>query len=407
MPGTLFHCRLVRAITALLVLGSVVACDDRADKSSASGGNQRNSENAARGEKRGEAKEEKEGKGVKLDDEAARRAGLKVERVELAHYAATIIAFGTVDANRNRLAKVAPPIAGRIARVAVDIGDQVQAGAVLTILESPELAELRTAYQQSMTELELARDSLERSRKLAVDGSIAQKELYRAKADYERARAGLAANQAKLATLKVGSSAPAGESPAFLSVTAPLVGTIIERAAVLGEYAQAYQPLFTTADLSVVWVETNLYDRDLGDVEVGAVATVTVNAYPDQRFTGKVGYIGNVFEKETRTAKARIEVANADGRLKPGMFADVAIEKKSRVTALRVPEEAVVLLQGQMTVFMDSGDDQYEPRPVLLGEQRDGMVVVRSGLEPGEDVVVAGAYALKARLLKSQIGDVD
>ena len=187
-------------------------------------------------------------------------------------------------------------------------------------------------------------------------------------------------------------------------MNAPLSGTVVERTAVLGEYAQAYQALFTVADLSTVWVETNLYDRDLGDVMVGAPAVVTVGAYPNQRFAGKVTYVGNILDKDTRTAVARVEVANVEGRLKPGLFANVEIEKAARRAALRLPENALVLLQGQMTAFVVRGSG-FEPRPVEIGERNGGMVVVKSGLEAGDHVVVAGAYALKAKMLKSQIGD--
>lgn len=341
---------------------------------------------------------------LELSADEIRRAGIKVELLESAERAETIAAFGTVGANRNRFARVASPVAGRLVKIDVDLGAQVATGALLATLESPELAEVRTAYQQGGTELELARINLDRSEKLSKDGSIAQKDLLRARSDYERARAALTAVEAKLTTLGVAAVAPAGTSAAFLAVNAPLSGTVVERTAVLGEYAQAYQALFTVADLSTVWVETNLYDRDLGDVMVGAPAVVTVTAYPDQRFNGKVTYVGNILDKDTRTAVARVEVANAEGRLKPGLFANVEIEKAARQAALRLPENALVLLQGQMTAFVVRGSG-FEPRPVEIGERNGGMVVVKSGLETGDHVVVAGAYALKAKMLKSQIGD--
>ena len=345
-----------------------------------------------------------EAKALQLNADEIRRAGIKVEPIEATQRAETIATFGTVGANRNRFARVTSPVAGRLVSIAVDLGAQVPAGALLATLESPELAEARTTYQQAQTELDLARTNFERAQKLSQDGSIAQKDLLRTRSDYERARAALTAVDAKLTTLGVAAVTPGGSSPAFLAVNAPVAGTVVERTAVLGEYAQAYQALFTVADLSTVWVETNLYDRDLADVAVGALATVTVGAYPDQRFDGKVTYIGNILDKDTRTAVARVEVANVDGRLKPGLFANVEIEKSQRRAALRVPENALVLLQGQMTSFV-AHDGGFEPRPVEIGERNGGMIVIKSGLEAGDQVVVAGAYALKARLLKSQIGD--
>lgn len=345
-----------------------------------------------------------EEKAIKLSVEEMSRAGIKVEPIELTERAETITAFGTVGVNRNSFARVTSPVAGRLAKIEVDLGAQVAVGALLATLESPELADVRTAYQQGRTELELARINLERSEKLSVDGTIAQKELLRTRSDYERARSALAAVEAKLTTLGVAAVTPAGTSAALLAVNAPLSGTVVERTAVLGEYAQAYQPLFTVADLSTVWVETNLYDRDLGDVAVGAPVIVTIAAYPDKRFAGKVTYVGHILDKETRTAVARIEVANVEGRLKPGLFANVEIEKAARGVALRLPENALVLLQGQMTAFVVHGNG-FEPRPVEIGERNGGMVIVKSGLEAGDQVVIAGAYALKAKLLKSQIGD--
>lgn len=348
------------------------------------------------------ASEKEHAKPLQLDEDAQRRAGIRIEKIEKADFAETLTAFGTIGPNRNSFAKVTSPVAGRVTKISVDLGTNVEGDALLAVLESPELADVRTTFQQNQTELDLAKANLDRSQKLSVDNSIAQKDLLRARADYERARVALAATQARLASLAVPATYAPGTSAAMLSVSAPFGGTVVERSAVLGEYAQAYQALFTVADLSTVWVETNLYDRDLAEVAVGAPATVSVSAYPDQRFTGKITYIGNILDKDTRTVVARIEVANADTRLKPGLFATVDIEKAAHRNALRVPEAALVLIQGQMTAFVEA-DGGFEPRPVEIGERNGGKVIVTAGLESGDRIVVAGAFALKARLLKSQL----
>ncbi len=345
-----------------------------------------------------------ESKPLDLGPEDARRAGIKTERLELADVPETVALFGTIEPDRNRLARVLPPVDGRLSRIFATVGDQVQAGSILATLDSPELASARAAYQQSQAQLGVARTSLERTRSLVAQGSIARKEQLSAVADYEKARAALNAAAAKLAVFGSSAADPPGVGPAALAVTAPFAGTVIERTAVLGEYAQAYRPLFTIADLSSVWAETNLYEHDLGSVTVGAPATATVVAYPDARFGGRVAYISSVVDQETRTVKARVEIPNPDRRLKPGMFANVLIDKARRRPVLSVPETALVLLQGQMTAFVEKGENGgFEPRPVETGERSGGQVVVKSGLEPGDEVVVSGAYALKARLLKSQI----
>lgn len=348
----------------------------------------------------------RDAKALRLSTEEARRAGIEVLRLELVDAPETVAVLGVISPNQNRIARVVPPVDGRVVKVSANLGDQVEPGVALATLESPGLGEARAAYEQARTELRLAKAELERTQSLVAEGSIARKEQLRANSAYEKAQVALNVAEAKLASLGASTAAPAGGSPATVVITAPFAGTIIEKMAVFGEYAQAYKPLFTVADLNSLWLETDLYERDLSSVAVGASATVAVAAYPNERFTGTVTYISSTLDSQTRTVKARIEIANADRRLKPGMFADALIDKAGRRPVLRIPETALVLLNGQMTAFVAAGDG-YEPRPVETGQRAAGQVVVKSGLEPGDEVVVAGAYALKARLLKSQIGDTD
>ena len=184
---------------------------------------------------------------------------------------------------------------------------------------------------------------------------------------------------------------------------APFAGTVIEKDAVLGELATPDKTLFTVADLSVLWVQAALFEKDLAMVRVGAPAEITVTAYPNELFRGRVAYIGEVFDKQTRTVRARIEVENKDARLKPDMFAHASIEAGGTTEALLLPQEAVVLLQGQPTVYVEDAHG-FEPRAVQLGARYGGRVAIEGGVAAGDLVVTAGAYALKARALKSQLG---
>jgi cobalt-zinc-cadmium efflux system membrane fusion protein len=341
-------------------------------------------------------------KPLRLDSEEARRAGIKVVRLALADLPETIAVFGTIEPNRDRLAQVVPPVAGRVVNISARRGDLVAPGAVLAVIESPEIGEARAAYRQAASELNVAKANLRRTRSLVSAGSIARKEGLRAAADYEKARATIEAASAKLASLGAAAVDPPGDPPAALAVRAPFAGTVIEKAAVLGEYVEANRVLFTIGDLSALWIETSLFERDLGRVAVAAPAAITVAAYPEERFTGKVTYISSTLDRETRAARARVEVSDPDGRLKPGMFANVRINTATHRPVLSLPDTALVLLQGQMTAFVADAEG-FEPRPVETGARSADRVVVKSGLEPGDNVVVSGAYALKARLLKSQI----
>lgn len=343
---------------------------------------------------------------LRLDPEAAERAGVRVMPVALAGYAETTTVFGTVEANRDRFTRITPPVGGRVSRVGANLGDQVAAGAALVTLESTELGEARAAHHQAQTEVGVARAHVERTQDLVRIGAIAQRDAQRARVDLEKAQAILSAAAGRLSNLGVGPAPVNGAPSNSLAVTAPFGGTVIEKAAVSGAYAQPYQSLFTIADLGSLWIETNLYDRDLGDVGLHARATVTVDAYPERRFTGRVTYISSLLDPSTRTVKARVEVDNADLSLKPGMFANVRIERDAMAMVMRVPETALVLVHGQMTAFVQHGDG-FEPRPVETGERVNGDVTVRSGLVPGETVVVSGAYLLKARMLTALLGGMD
>ncbi len=338
-----------------------------------------------------------------LSAEETQTAGIKVQKLELQEKTEQVVVTATIQANQSQLAHVAPRVPGRIVKVNASLGDKVKLGQTLALLDSIELGEARSSYLQAVSEAALAQAGFDRAQRLNADNIIPEKEFLRARAEQEKARAVLRAAADKLRMMGVD---PGKLSGSIFPITAPFAGTVIEKRAVLGELAPPDQPLFTVADLSVLWIESDLFDKDLAKVKLGMQASVTVSAYPDEVFKGRLTYISSVMDKDTRTVKARIEVPNPDGRLKLEMFATTAIHTGSGAKALIVPEEAVLLVLGQPTVFV-SERGGFEPRAVAVGERAQGRIVIKSGVAAGENVVVGGAYALKARLLKSQIGDSD
>ncbi len=345
--------------------------------------------------------QEKQGAGklLTLSAEEIQTAGIKVQKLELQEKAEQITVTATIQANQDRLAHVAPRVPGSIVKVSANLGDKVKTGQALALLDSIELGEARSAYLQAASEAALAGANFERAQRLHADNIIPEKDYLRARAEHEKARAALRAASDKLRMMGVN---PEKLTGSVFPLTAPFAGTIIEKKAVLGELAAPDQSLFTVADLSNLWIESDLFEKDLGKVRVGAQATVTLSAYPGDVFKGRLTYISSTMDKETRTVKARVEVPNTGGRLKPEMFATVAIDTEVSAKALTVPEGAVLLLQGQPTVFVAERGG-FEPRAVEVGERAQGYAVLKSGVAAGENVVVGGAYALKARLLKSQI----
>jgi len=342
---------------------------------------------------------------VKLSDAEASQAGVKAEALAEQQLADTLTVTATVEAQRERIAHVLPRIPGRIASVSAKLGDVVKQGQVLATLDSIEAGEAYSAYAQALAEANVAKAAYERAERLHADQIIAGKEYQRAKGEYQKTQAQVQGAAGKLRMLGVSPADGArGATNSSVPVTAPLRGTVIERKAVLGELAKTEAALFVVADLSKVWLEANIGEADLGRVRIGATARARFAGRPDEVFQGKVSHLGAVLEKETRTAKAIVELDNPKGFLRPQMFASVDIETGTARKAMVVPESAVTLVQGLPTVFVEEAAG-FAARPVELGTRSGGKVTIKSGVAAGDLVVTEGVYALKARLLKSQIGE--
>lgn len=344
-----------------------------------------------------------EGGPLQLTDAEIASSGIKVEAVAEQDVHDHVTLTATIQPNRDRLAHVAPRVSGRITKVNANLGQQVKQGQSLAVIDSIDLGEAHSAYLQAESDVRLTQANFDRIDNLYTEQIVTQKDYLNARADNEKAKAALRSARDKLRMLGVtpkdGSTAVSG-----FGLTAPFSGTIIEKEAVLGELAQPETSLFTVADLSVVWIEADLYEKDLSKVKIGAEADVTVSAYPDESFKGRLTYISNSVDKASRTLKARVEVTNTDGRLKPEMFATAEISTSGSIKAMVVPTDAVILMQGKSVVFVRDADG-FEPRNIELGEKLSHGVIVKSGLNSGDAVVVSGAYAIKARALKSEIGE--
>ena len=342
---------------------------------------------------------------IKLAPEEIQRAGIRTEALEDAEVRDELVVTATVKPNQDAVVRMAPRVPGRLVQAPARLGDTVKAGQVLAILDSIEVGEAHSAYLLTITESRLAATALERAERLHADQIIATKEYQRIRAEHDKARAHLAAATDKLRMLGVPARGVPGESAvSTFPLTSPIAGVVIEKKARIGELARPDDPVFTIANLSVLWIEADIVEKDLARVRQGAEAKVSVTAYPNTIFAGKVTYLGAVMDKETRTVRARIEVPNPKGELKPEMFATATIATDSTRKVLALPESAVTLIQGLPTVFIEEGEG-FEARPIEIAERVGSRVIVKSGVKAGELIVVEGVYALKARQLKSQIGE--
>ena len=190
-----------------------------------------------------------------------------------------------------------------------------------------------------------------------------------------------------------------------LELKAPIDGVIIERKASIGELVGKDNAIFTISDPTDLWVIAEIKERDIGAVKVGQAASFSVISYPTDRFNGKVVRVGNVVEAESRTLEVRIEVQNRDGRLKPGMFADVEIVTDVMQGVLVISDEALQTDEDNQIVFVSLGDLKFEKRVVKPGLERGGRLQVLEGLKEGEKVVTEGSFILKSEMLKGEMGE--
>jgi multidrug efflux pump subunit AcrA (membrane-fusion protein) len=190
-----------------------------------------------------------------------------------------------------------------------------------------------------------------------------------------------------------------------LELKSPIDGVIVDRKASVGELVSKEKEIFTISDPTDLWVIAEIKERDIGAVKVGQDASFTVLAYPDETFRGKVVRIGNVVETESRTVEARVEVNNADGRLKPGMFADVEIVTTVLQDAVVISDKALQTEEDNQIVFVALNGNKFQKRAVKIGMEQRGRVQVLEGLKVGENVVTDGSFILKSEMLKGELGE--
>ncbi len=368
-------------------------------------------------ESKGKSEDKKEGeaapqgetpKTVSMTLEKQKEHGVVVAAAKQERLAGIINATGKVEVNGDRIAHVSPRIAGKIAAVKASLGDSVASGQALVMLDSVELGEAINRYLQSKTRLSLVKNNLARVNTLVEKKIAARKDILQAETDYQMA---LAENHTDEERLVLYGLSPAGlDGPGhkrqLLPVRSPIGGVITEKHAIAGELADPSKNLYTVADLSSVWVMVDINEKDLSKVRKGQNAIVTVGAFPDLNFPGRISNIADVVDDASRTVKARIEVQNTGRKLKPEMFASVELALPADAPpVLAVPEDALQEMEGKKVLFVTENGTEFEPRPIALGRASGGLVEVTGGLKEGERYAAKGGFLLKSELKKSELGE--
>lgn len=362
-----------------------------------------------------------------LTPEMQRKFGVRFAKAEVRALGQTIQATGSVQANGSRTAHIRALARGRIDNVYVRLGDRVQAGQRVLTYDNVELGEAIGEYLSALAELqkaaaetEVSKRALERARNLVDLGAVARAELQRREAEYKSALATIESRKAGAAKIEeklhrfgmidaeIGKFDPRQgleyhRERSHSTLTAPFAGVVTQFNAAPGETVGTDE-LMTVADLSTVWVQADVYEKDIHSVREGQQADVVVASYPDRIFNGKISYIGDVLDPTTRTAKVRVEVPNPQDLLKLEMFAAVRIPTADTRPALAIPAEAVQNVRGAAAAFVPAGGGRFEKRPLRLGRRSGDWVEVIEGLKAGDTVVTEGSFLLKSEAGKSELG---
>lgn len=339
---------------------------------------------------------------VRLPDSALEAVGIKVEKAKSQECRSGLKAMGKVLAPQPQTAIVSHPFSARVAETHVQIGDWVEKGQALIGLESHEIGDAKSELYKALADLELARLNLDREGRLLKDGIGVKKDYLAAEAAFKIAQSNAEAAHKKLHVLgfteeQVKEMIDTHQISPTITLFSPIKGKVVATKAVLGAPVDQSTEIMTIIDPTLLWVDAEVYEKDIAKVKIGQQAEIGVPAYPGEVFRGKISYIGDLVDEETRTITVRAEVGNDDHRLKPGMFADVNILLDESYQMLVVPLAAVLEEGNQKIVFIRE-KDHYVCREVQTGPVDEGYQQIVSGLKAGDEVVVQGNHELKSKL---------
>jgi cobalt-zinc-cadmium efflux system membrane fusion protein len=324
---------------------------------------------------------------------------------------------GQIQLDTTRTVDVVPTGSGRVERVVKQLGEEVEKGEVLAVIHSAEFGQAKASFLEVQAKLELAQATFSREKELYEKEVSSQADYLSALNGVKAAEANYAAAEKRLRLFGLEAEQIAAiknekENGNFaeLILRAPRAGTIIKQNISTGKLVENTESLYTVADLSNVWIWCDVYEKDLAILheqfakEKTMKAKVHVKAFEGVEFEGTVDLIGSLMDEHTRTVKVRIQAANPEDKLKPGMFADVEISVPFEEQMTVIPRSAVLNDDGRAFVFQHLKDDLWLRRDVILGKSQDGFVEVVDGLSKGSEIVSGGAFMLKSDILREKMG---
>ena len=346
---------------------------------------------------------------VRLTDVELEEFQIDIETAASGTLSVNVSFPGEIKINEDRFAHIVPRITGFVHSVRKSVGDDVFAGEVLAVLDSRDLADIKSDYLAGLERLELAQATFEREEKLYQKKISSEQEFLQARQGLAEAHIALRSARQKLLALGLTESYienlpdQAEHALVHYELTAPLSGVVVEKHISQGEALSADAEAFAIADLRTVWVDLNVFQKDLDLVREGQQVDI-VTTGGQLRGQGTIHYIRPLVGEETRTVIARIVLENTGGRWKPGLFVNGSIAIEAIVAPIVVPRSALITMDDRVVVFVQT-DEGFTPHRVTVGRENDTQAEITNGLDSGMQYVARGGFALKAELEKSELGE--
>ncbi len=346
---------------------------------------------------------------VKLSAESIKQIKLETETVSLKPFTGYLTIPAKVITNQDNEAQIGSLVQGRVHKVFVKVGDFVKAGEVLMTVEGLDVGEIKAGFLIAKAVLDYTKANYERQKKLFDEKIGSQKALLESQAEYEKALVEYKAEDKKIHSVglsdedvtdgKMSEEHTSGTLPIKSSIN----GVVVERNVVMGQFVDATTNAFKVININTVWVDGQIYEKDITKINQKTSALFTTATYQSEKFNGRIIYIGQTVDEQSRTITLRGEFNNSKSKLKPQMFGELRIPVSSNAKAFMIPEESVVKESGLDYVFVQTSDTTFERRKVIVGSSVDNRVEIKEGLKVGEKVSTKGVFYLKSELKKDEL----
>ncbi len=351
---------------------------------------------------------------VQLSAEALKRGQIETAEATTHTLRQTLEAPGRLAFNEDLTVRAGTIVGGRVTRVLATVGDYVKKGQALVYLHSHELidargaeAKAKAAVNEKEKALAYAKAEAERAERLLEAKALSKREHAHAQANVNAAQGELELAKAELtraAEFLEHLSVP-HDSHDDIVISAPISGVVTKRNVSVGAVVSEATDIMLVADLSTLWAIAAVPESQAASVRLGQSVEAKIAAFPTGRFTGRVIYLGNELDAQTRTVQVRCLIQNSRGQLRPEMSATLKLGTGGSAAVLAVPRDAVQEIGGERVVFVALGEGKFEKHPVQTGREQDGLLEIVSGLPSGQRLVTRGAFFIKSEFLKGSLAE--